>query len=267
VTPIFPFLLDAFPEAHEETILDICATLSSICGGDQERIQAVLDAEFLPTLIEILTRRPKRSRGQSNTNLRAQASALGVIGNILCGDESQIQAVLDSGILTILSRILDQGNSGVINSVWDVLFNLLRGTSTQLQLVMKTELFPKMFNVMKYSSAHTVKCCSCLAKLTSMKDLSFSSHLIVQGLIPYLVKNLEPSGVDDETLPLVLSVIENLLDTDQSLHELVDEGCRVLLEELAHSPPPDLIVVLEKIMVTLNAEVAHSPDEPDSSRK
>jgi len=92
VKPALPLLARLLFSQDAETATDACWALSYISDGPNERIQAVLNAGVAPRLVELL--------GSSNTTV--QTPALRTVGNIVTGDDSQTQFIINLNALPAL---------------------------------------------------------------------------------------------------------------------------------------------------------------------
>lgn len=78
---------------------DACLGLCQLFGEgiQNDRIQAILEADVVPRLVALL--RPNRSRV---VPVSVQSAALQVIGNVACGDDRQTQVIIDCDALPCL---------------------------------------------------------------------------------------------------------------------------------------------------------------------
>lgn len=251
VAPIFPFLLNRLKDSDEEAKLDACFAVSYLSDGSDEQIQAILDAGFLPPIIEILSSRASLDHDGP------LVPALRAVGNILTGDASQTQTVLDFGIIPILSILLESPKSGIRKETCWALSNITAGTSPQLQMVIDAGIMPRIFANGQSSPEDVAKeCLWCIANGTALKNVAHVRYLLEQGLLPYLAWKLEFGSPSSDTLSVVLSTIDNVLKTDKLFHQLVAVDLGPQLETLVLPlSDPDLFPVLEGIMETLQ-EVA-----------
>lgn len=83
----------------EQILKEACLGLCQLFGEgiQNDRIQAILEADVVPRLVALL--KPNRSR---NVPVSVQAAALQVIGNVACGDDRQTQVIIDCDALPCL---------------------------------------------------------------------------------------------------------------------------------------------------------------------
>lgn len=83
----------------EQILKEACLGLCQLFGEgiQNDRIQAILEADVVPRLVSLL--KPNRAR---NVPVSVQAAALQVIGNVACGDDRQTQVIIDCDALPCL---------------------------------------------------------------------------------------------------------------------------------------------------------------------
>lgn len=87
----------------EQILKEACLGLCQLFGDgiQNDRIQAILEADVVPRLVALL--KPTRTR---NVPVSVQAAALQVIGNVACGDDRQTQVIIDCEALPCLKVCL-----------------------------------------------------------------------------------------------------------------------------------------------------------------
>jgi importin subunit alpha-6/7 len=83
----------------EQILKEACLGLCQLFGEgiQNDRIQAILEADVVPRLVALL--KPNRSR---TVPVSVQSAALQVIGNVACGDDRQTQVIIDCDALPCL---------------------------------------------------------------------------------------------------------------------------------------------------------------------
>jgi hypothetical protein len=225
-----------------EAQCDACYAVSYISDGENSRIQAVIDANFLPPIAHILSQTEQQS---------LRSAALRVIGNVLTGDESQTQSVLDLNILPTLSTLLESPRSRIRKEACWSISNVTAGSVPQIQAVIDAQLIPKLLKI-GYSSPPDIckECIWCLANATEQKNLSQLQYFVEQGAIPFLAWSLNSSS-ETQLLSVVLSAINNIVLTDPSFHELVAIAAGARLQQLRKSINSEISALLDSICAML----------------
>ena len=96
VKPALPLLARLLFSQDMETVTDACWALSYLSDGPNDRIQAVLNAGVAPRLVELL----------NSPTASVQTPALRTVGNIVTGDDSQTQFILNLNAMPALLYML-----------------------------------------------------------------------------------------------------------------------------------------------------------------
>ena len=95
VAPALPVLAAILHQnADVEAMVDATWSLSYLSDGDDSRIAAVVNLNVIPVLIQML----------SSARVGGIIPALRCLGNIVSGNDTQTQAVVDGGILQVLGE-------------------------------------------------------------------------------------------------------------------------------------------------------------------
>lgn len=119
---IYTFLYNS----DDEIIAECCQTIASLTetANSCERIRNVVAAGLCPRLVELSVH---ESRNVAQWALKA-------VGNIITGDDWETQVVLNSGILPILSNLLDSPNELIKKDACWMISNITAGNHTQIQV-------------------------------------------------------------------------------------------------------------------------------------
>ncbi|XVF38901.1 hypothetical protein REPUB_Repub20aG0142900 [Reevesia pubescens] len=130
VKPALQALQHLIQLRDEEILTDACWALSYLSDGTNEKIQAVVEAGICPRLVELL-------HHPSQTVL---VPALRTIGNIVTGDDSQTQVVIDNQGLLCLYKFISQNYKKSIKkeACWTI-SNITAGNRSQIQVKMIEE--------------------------------------------------------------------------------------------------------------------------------
>ena len=137
VTPALPMLAELLQDHDPEVIRLTCLVLISMCGGDDNQLQQVLDTKpsMVQRLVELLT---------SEVTGPVGWYALQVLSQMASGNDQQLQTVLDMGALSAIPDLLSMTRTRA-----DALFllsNVTAGTTAQIQMVFDAGLFQLVMN-------------------------------------------------------------------------------------------------------------------------
>ncbi len=137
-------------ENKEEKVLkEACVRLCQLFGEgiQNDRIQAILEANVVPKLVALL--RPSRARAVPIT---VQSAALQVLGNVACGDDRQTQVVIDSEALPCLRALLASADRGIRKEVCWIVSNITE-SSHQVQDVLDADILPPLLKLLDSQDA------------------------------------------------------------------------------------------------------------------
>ncbi|KAG6521489.1 hypothetical protein ZIOFF_018610 [Zingiber officinale] len=128
--------------SDESIIVSACRTLGSIADGTSEKIQAVIEADVCPRLVDLL----------SHPSCQVVDFALRAIGNIIIGDDLQTQVVIDRGALPFLFQLLSENNRK--NIKWEicwVISNITAGNQAQIQAVIDANIIGPLVHLLRHA--------------------------------------------------------------------------------------------------------------------
>ena len=195
----------------EDTRIDAAWALSYICDGDNDRIEAVIEQGVAPSLISMC-------RSGVSTQIMP---ALRTLGNIVSGSDTQTQAVLDAGLLTLAPELLQKSKKSIRKEACWAISNVAAGTPLQLDYLMQHgEVMSLVLDLMGSSSEWDVRkeavwVVSNIA--TAAKDSHLLALLKMNALKP-LVQTLEVQ--DDKVTMCAIEALEVFLKFDSKRSDL-----------------------------------------------
>lgn len=128
----------------EQVLKEACLGLCQLFGEgiQNDRIQAILEANVVPKLVALL--RPSKSR---TVPISVQSAALQVLGNVACGDDRQTQVVIDSDALPCLRALLSSSDRGIRKEVCWIVSNITE-SSHQVQDVLDADILPPLLKLL-----------------------------------------------------------------------------------------------------------------------
>ncbi|MCL7031362.1 hypothetical protein MKW94_027533, partial [Papaver nudicaule] len=122
--PALPALERLIHSTYEEVLTDACWALSYLSDGTNDKIQAVIEANVCPRLVELLMH-PSPS---------VLIPALRTVGNIVTGDDMQTQIIIQHQSLPCLLNLLTNNHKKSIKkeACWTI-SNITAGNKDQIQ--------------------------------------------------------------------------------------------------------------------------------------
>lgn len=127
----------------EQVLEDACWALLYLYDRTNDKIQTVIEVGVVPRLLELFL----------HPNLSVLSHALRCVGNIVTGDDSQTQCVINYGALPCLSNLLTQNYKKSIKkeACWTI-SNITAGTKEQIQMVLEANFLQNVeFDIKKRS--------------------------------------------------------------------------------------------------------------------
>jgi hypothetical protein len=140
-----------------------------------------------------------------------QTPALRVIGNIVTGDESQTQCVLNCPLaLELLRKLLSDPNKAIRKEACWGISNITAGTAQQIQMVIDAQIIPMVIALMKSSEFEIRKEAAwTLSNASSCGNAEQVLYLVQQNVIPLFCELL--TCYDQATVSICLDGLENIL--------------------------------------------------------
>ncbi|GLJ54715.1 hypothetical protein SUGI_1175350 [Cryptomeria japonica] len=119
----------------EEILSDACWALSYFSDGNDDNIQAVIEAGVLPKLVKLL----------QHSSQNVLIPALRTIGNIATGNDVQTQYIIDSQALPrLLSLITKDQKLSIKREICWTISNITAGNTSQIQAVIDANIIPPL---------------------------------------------------------------------------------------------------------------------------
>ncbi|KAH8490747.1 hypothetical protein POPTR_013G007300v4 [Populus trichocarpa] len=210
VKPALPVLQQLIHLNDEEVLTDACWALSYLSDGQNDKIQAVIDAGVCRRLVELLLH-------PSPTVL---IPALRTVGNIVTGDDGQTQFVIDNQVLPCLHQLLLQNHKKSIKkeACWTI-SNITAGNRTQIQAVIEANIILPLVNLLQHAEFDIKKEAAwAISNATSAGSHEQIQFLVSQGCIKPLCDLL--ICPDPRIVTVCLEGLENILKVGEADKEM-----------------------------------------------
>lgn len=250
VQPFIPLLGYMINSADAEVKTDALWALSYLTDGENFRIQAVIDANILPRVVEVL----KNEAAVPSV----VTPALRTVGNVVSGNDAQTEYVLGLGVLPALLRMLDVGGKrkAVVKEIYWTISNITAGNSHQIQAVIDSGLAARIMHELgnrgladdvRKEAIWTV---SNMTSGASRDQIAWMVNNNCVKLFSQLLDEFKGPGAAMKELLLVIGGFENILNYDAArVIPLLDEtGALDVLEGLQRHPNRQVYDEVAKVM-------------------
>ncbi|XP_057958209.1 importin subunit alpha-1a-like [Malania oleifera] len=214
VKPAIPVLKHLVHANDEVVLTNACWALSYISGGQNKNVQAIIEAGFCPHLVELLLH-PTPS---------VLSPVLLIIGNIVTGDDSQTQCIIDHGALPCLLNLLTCNyEMSIMKSACWAISNITAGNREQIQAVIDAGLIGPLVNLLQNANLDVQKeAALAIANAAFGCTQEQMKHLVSQGCIKPLCDLLECS--DQSVVSVSLAGLEYILEAGEAEKNLGRTG-------------------------------------------
>uniref|UniRef100_M8BM30 Importin subunit alpha n=1 Tax=Aegilops tauschii TaxID=37682 RepID=M8BM30_AEGTA len=148
VKPILEIISLLIHSADEKILADACWALYYICDGVEGGIQDALDAGVCPQLVKLLM------HASANILLPVITS----LARISAGDDTQVQVIVEQGILPCLAQLLARNYPKIIKKqACLIVSNITAGSKDQIQAVIDADVMNHVIVLLKTSETDLKK--------------------------------------------------------------------------------------------------------------
>lgn len=206
VEPALPILAALLFNSDFDVLADACWAISYLSDGPNEKIQKIIDAGVCPRLVELL---------MHGVSLNVVQAALRAVGNIVTGDDTQTQVILNNNALQCLLPLLNSSKESIKKEACWTISNITAGTRAQIQMVFEANIFPKLIEILATGENKTRKEAAwAVVNATSSGTGEQIRYLVELNIIQPLCDLL--GLVDTKIVEVALNGVDNILKVGQA---------------------------------------------------
>lgn len=211
---------------NDEVLRDACWAFSYISDGDDDRIQAVLDVNPVPRLVQLLSHRKSA----------VVTPALRSLGNIISGNDSQTQHALNANAMQALIPLLRHEKVNIRKEACWTLSNIAAGTAAQARALV---------NAVDHMGRPVI---------STIIELANAGNYDVRKEAAWVIANICTGGEEDNIRALVdckpvsaIFALVNLLTMDDTRMLIVGlEALEAILNRGNPQPPGRYVDMIEE---------------------
>jgi len=220
----------------EETLKDCLWAISSMCEGEESRIQDLLETGVIPRLV-VLAR---------SEQTKVQHPALRCIGNVVVGSAQQTEKVLEAGLIEVLEVLVKSPKLTIRKEAAWIASNLSAGPFPQLQRLLQSSLFPSLLSLLP-SDSPTIQSEVFYALLNiALSDRREAPLFLLQQGAVLVVKQVLESNTSPKVMQAALELIAALLEAGKRHFTESSEGRNQVCEEVERTGCLEAIEEMQK---------------------
>lgn len=211
-------LIKLLQSTDEEILYHAICCITNIAAGSTELSDSVVKA--VPYLTLLLTNDIKRIKDQ----------AAWAIGNIAGEDPKNISIIIDNGVLSPLTQMLESGDIDFVQTAAFTISNLCRGPNPPLEKLIQFGIIKPLFNHLNNDNdiAEISELFWICVYFSAAKDEKYLKLLLENNISSVLVKYLKICIDDEKLIKYAIPIIRTIGNICSSS---LDEGTESLLKE------------------------------------